>query len=101
MTRNVIILVFLLTLCCHSIFAQESEEGISASYSVVSLRYWFDSDYTPREAAYVNGTSKIDVSLLEEGFHTLHYQAIDSKGEVSPSRKIGRASCRERVCQYV
>ena len=88
MTRNVIKLVFLLTLCCHSIFAQESEESISSSYSIVSLRYWFDSDYTPREVAYASGTSTIDVSQLAEGFHTLHYQAIDSKGEASPARTV-------------
>ena len=55
-------------------------------YTIKSVRYWFDKDYTPRDAAYISGTSTIDVSSLEEGFHTLHYQVIDSKGESSPSR---------------
>ena len=55
-------------------------------YTVQRVRYWFDKDQTTHDVAYVSGTSSIDVSALEEGFHTLHYQVINSKGEVSPSR---------------
>ena len=88
MTRHFIKLVLLLTFCCQTICAQEPTERITTAYSIVGCRYWFDSDYTPREAANLGGTSTIDVSQLAEGFHTLHYQAIDSKGEVSPSRTV-------------
>ena len=67
-------------------FRIPSEDEKFKDYTIQKVRYWFDKDYTPREVAYVSGTSTIDVSALEEGFHTLHYQVIDSKGESSPSR---------------
>ena len=67
-------------------FRIPSVEEQFKDYTIQKVRYWFDKDYTPREVAYVSGTSAIDVSALEEGFHTLHYQVIDSKGEASPSR---------------
>ena len=69
-----------------SFFRIPSEDEQFKDYTIQTVRYWFDKDYTPREVAYVSGTSDIDVSALEEGFHTLHYQVIDSKGETSPSR---------------
>ena len=63
---------------------QQSDEQFK-DYTIEKIRYWFDKDYTPREAAYTAGTSSIDVSTLGEGFHTLHYQILDSRGEVSPA----------------
>ena len=67
-------------------FRIPSEDEQFKDYTIQSVRYWFDKDYTPLEVAYVSGTSAIDVSALEEGFHTLHYQVINSNGETSPSR---------------
>ena len=64
---------------------QESDEQFK-NYTILKVRYWFDKDYTPHEVPYVDGTTVFDVSTLEEGFHTLHYQVINSKGEASPSR---------------
>ncbi|MBP3788608.1 MAG: hypothetical protein J6I52_03220 [Prevotella sp.] len=69
-----------------SFYRIPSENEQFKDYTIAKVRYWFDKDYTPREVAYVGGTSAIDVSALEEGFHTMHYQVIDSKGEASPSR---------------
>ena len=69
-----------------SFFRVQSVDEHFKDYTIEKVRYWFDKDYSPREVAYVSGTSAIDVSALEEGFHTLHYQVIDSKGETSPSR---------------
>jgi len=69
-----------------SFFRIPSADEVFKDYTIAKVRYWFDKDYTPKEVAYVSGTSAIDVSALEEGFHTLHYQVIDSKGETSPSR---------------
>ena len=69
-----------------SFFRLQAEDEKFKDYSISTVRYWFDKDYTPKEVAYNSGTSAIDVSALEEGFHTLHYQVIDSKGETSPSR---------------
>lgn len=69
-----------------SFFRVQSVDEQFKDYTIQKVRYWFDKDYTPLEVAYIGGTSAIDVSALEEGFHTLHYQVIDSKGEASPSR---------------
>ena len=69
-----------------SFFRLQSTNEQFKDYTISKVRYWFDKDYTPHETAYVSGTSSIDVSSLEEGFHTLHYQVIDSKGESSPTR---------------
>ena len=55
-------------------------------YAVTSVRYWFDMDQSVREAAYANGAATFDVSDLEAGFHTIHYQVVSSLGEVSPAR---------------
>jgi hypothetical protein len=57
-------------------------------YTIEHIRYWFDKDYTPHESDYVSGTGVIDAASLEDGFHTLHYQVVDSKGETSPTRTL-------------
>src|SRR3546814_11256977 len=33
--------------------------------------------------------------------HAGDFLGVDAKGKVTKTREIGRASCRERVCQYV
>ena len=71
-----------------SFFRLQSAGEKFKDYTIQTVRYWFDKDYTPKEVAYVSGTSTIDVSTLAEGFHTLHYQVIDNKGEASPSRTV-------------
>src|SRR3546814_18580572 len=45
----------------------------------------------PGEAA-VRQSTTLEVSVLDVGFNGKHLAVVD---------KIGRASCRERVCQYV
>ena len=67
-------------------FRVKATEEPFKDYTVESIRYWFDNEYAPRNAEYTAGTSTIDVSALEDGFHTVHYQVVDSKGEVSPAR---------------
>ena len=69
-----------------SFFRIQPQDEAFKDYAIRNVRYWFDKDYTPHETPYVNGTSTFDLSKLEEGFHTLHYQVIDSKGEASPAR---------------
>ena len=69
-----------------SLFRISSEDEQFKDYTIAKVRYWFDKDYTPREVTYANGTSAIDVSALEEGFHTLHYQVVNTNSEASPSR---------------
>lgn len=49
-----------------------------------SLRYWFDDDSTTViETNVAHGTHTLDVLNLPMGLHALHYQLIDSKGEVT------------------
>ena len=74
--------------CTSPFFRLQTTDEVFKDYTIKSVRYWFDKDYTPKEVAYFSGTSSIDVSALEEGFHTLHYQVIDSHGESSPSRTV-------------
>ena len=56
-------------------------------YSIKSVQYWFDDQAEePKQAAYASGTTTLDLSALDEGFHVLHYQTITDKGELSPIR---------------
>lgn len=64
----------------------EQAESITSEYTVTGVRYWFDKDQMVREATYAGGATTLDVADLEAGFHTLHYQVVSSKGEVSPAR---------------
>lgn len=46
--------------------------------------YWFDNDQsTMKTSDVINGTFDVDVSMLSEGYHTFHYQAIDNLGSAS------------------
>jgi hypothetical protein len=69
-----------------SFFKLITSDEAFKSYAIKNVRYWFDMNDTPREVAYSGGTSIIQVDNLIEGFHTLHYQVVDDKGEVSPTR---------------
>lgn len=43
------------------------------------LQYWFDDDEkSVKKTNLQNGVSTIDVSAINEGLHTLHYQILDS-----------------------
>ena len=63
-----------------SIFMKmEATAGMTAN----SLRYWFDDNAATMQVAEVgNGSQILDVSELQTGIHTLHYQLIDSKGKI-------------------
>lgn len=56
--------------------------GTSESINAKSLRYWFDENDIITETKLINGTQSLDVSNLSDGFHMLHYQIIDNRGEV-------------------
>ncbi|MBO4907146.1 MAG: hypothetical protein J5486_09005, partial [Bacteroidaceae bacterium] len=56
---------------------------IHPSIKARSLRFWFDSNADKTETVSVlSGAYSLDVSALDEGIHTLHYQVIgvDGKG---------------------
>jgi hypothetical protein len=69
-----------------SFFKLITSDEAFKSYAIKTVRYWFDMNYAPKEVAYSGGSSIIQVDNLLEGFHTLHYQVVDDKGEVSPTR---------------
>lgn len=55
---------------------------VGAKPTATKLRYWFDDEKTQVvETAYSTGVQTVDASALPEGIHTLHYQAVDSKGD--------------------
>lgn len=56
----------------------------SANKSATSGRYWFDDDIDHMQTSpQTQGTFDIDVSLLSEGFHSIHYQVIGVNGNTS------------------
>lgn len=60
-------------------------DGIAmpASSTASQLRYWFDQDTQVQYSDDVSGVRMVDVSALDDGLHTIHYQIIDNLGEVS------------------
>src|SRR3546814_3162866 len=63
--------------------------------------------YVGEERVVAHGAGRVDVASEEPGQRVLRVrdEAVEAgRGEVlgaHPSTEIGRASCRERVCQYV
>ena len=54
----------------------------SSTTTAKSLRYWFDDEKTAMEAAITDGVQLLDASKMREGLHTVHYQIVDSKGNL-------------------
>ena len=66
---------------------ERSVETTFEGYAPKTMRYWFDKDYTSAtELPFTSGTTAIDITALQEGFHTLYYQVLDDKGATSPVR---------------
>lgn len=57
-------------------------EGIKTT-TAQSLRYWFDKDTDVRTTSVAGGSQTIDVSDLLPGLHFLHYQLVDSEGQLA------------------
>lgn len=68
-------ILLILTLCMHCIARGQT------------AHYWFDNQSGEARLMtnVVMGQFDIDVSELKEGAHTLHYQATDSEGTLSPT----------------
>lgn len=79
--KNLIIFagLFGLAICLHP------AHTVASSPQTGDARYWFDNDTTYTCIRHVDGDSYIDVSQLEEGLHTLHYQYIGDNGALSPA----------------
>lgn len=61
----------------------------SANVEAASGRYWFDDNIGEMQhSPQVEGVFDIDVSHLTEGFHSLHYQMVESNG--TPSSMASR-----------
>lgn len=57
---------------------------MAPSASQMKGYYWFDNDQsTMKTSDVINGTFDVDASMLSEGYHTFHYQAIDNLGSAS------------------
>ena len=57
--------------------------GLPHPVAAGQLRYWFDSDNGNMvSVSCTNGTHTIDVSQLDDGLHTLHYQVQGTDGGV-------------------
>ena len=58
--------------------------GLPQPTTAKALRYWFDDDGGNKKTTSVlSGKQTIDVSVLTEGLHTVHYQVIDNNGAVA------------------
>lgn len=50
-----------------------------------TARYWFDNNVnTVLTAPTVNGTIDLDITELDAGLHSVHYQTFNAAGEASP-----------------
>ena len=83
----------------HTIHFQiiDSDEKVAAPYSCIflkmvshpsvseasTLRYWFDDGTNVTTCNANVGTQLLDASALLDGLHTLHYQVVDTEGNVS------------------
>lgn len=83
--RNSLMLFFLLWLSA-IIHAQTMEKPdltwLLQIDKAQSLRYWFDADTNVSETAVTNSHFDIDASSLLDGLHTIHFQIVDTKGNV-------------------
>ena len=61
-----------------SIFLKMNSQSEAAT--VQSLNYWFDDDAGNAKTATSAGIQTLDVSLLLDGLHTIHYQVTGSDG---------------------
>ena len=59
--------------------------GSSDALAAMKLLYWFDDDNNLKQINISGGVQLIDASALTEGLHTLHYQVMDSQGQMTPS----------------
>lgn len=58
--------------------------GLPHPTTVKSMRYWIDDDAgSVRSVQKTNGTHLVDLSSLQEGLHTIHYQIVDSENKVA------------------
>mgnify|MGYP003311735483 CR=1 FL=1 len=64
-------------------FNKLSQDSDFKEYSIQSVRYWFDMDSKASVTSYSN-TLNLDLSALDEGLHSFHYQVIADNGAVSP-----------------
>ena len=78
--------MLLFVFSCPTVLAQESVTTIYEPFTIAGCRYWIDKDTMATQASHVGGKFQIDTSPFKEGFHTLHYEVLDSKGGVSPAR---------------
>lgn len=62
-----------------SIFLRMTE---GTATTAQNLRYWFDDDTDVKTTSVAGGNQTLDVSGLLTGLHTLHYQLVDSNGNV-------------------
>lgn len=45
--------------------------------------YWFDDEDKAREKQNISGLFDVDVSMLDNGLHTIHYIPVDAKGNTA------------------
>lgn len=57
--------------------------GSSDALAAMKLLYWFDDDNNLKQINISGGVQLIDASALTEGLHTLHYQVMDSQGQMT------------------
>ena len=65
-----------------SIFLKMAEIDETAT-TAQNLRYWFDDEKEVKTTSVASGTQIIDVTNLQTGLHTLHYQLVDNNGGVT------------------
>ena len=66
-----------------------AQGNLLSDYMVASYQYWFDAENNVFNGAnYKDSQITLNVSALDEGFHTLHFQALTDKGILSPTKSV-------------
>ncbi len=80
-----------------SFFRLRTSDINHKEYKIKSVQYWFDDEANnAKQTAYASGTITLNLSELDEGFHTLHYQIITDNGELSPTKSAAFFRLTER-----
>lgn len=68
------------------VFLKTGDVASGEALKAVKLLYWFDDDTSILQTDITGSAQMIDASMLIEGLHTIHYQALCSDGSITSAK---------------
>lgn len=68
------------------IFMKMTDNAGAGTITATKLMYWFDDETDVKQVNMTGGIQMLDASVLTEGVHTIHYQALCSNGDITPAK---------------